>query len=62
MNIQLSNTSITSHDYHFFFIVGTIKIQSQDFASGTVDKESTANAGEMGSTPGPRRLHMPLSN
>ena len=29
-----------------------------DFPSGTVDKNPPASAGDMGSIPGPARLHM----
>ena len=33
-----------------------------DFSGGTVDKNPSANAGDMGSIPGPRRSYMLLSN
>ena len=33
-----------------------------DFPSGTVVKNPPANAGDMGSSPGPGRSHMPRSN
>ena len=34
----------------------------QDFPGGAVDKNLPANAGDMGSSPGPGRSHMPRSN
>ena len=33
-----------------------------DFPGGAVVKNPPANAGDMGSSPGPGRSHMPLSN
>ena len=33
-----------------------------DFPGGTVVKNLPANAGDMGSSPGPGRSHMPRSN
>ena len=33
-----------------------------DFPGGTVDRNPPANAGDMGSIPGPGRFHMPWSN
>ena len=33
-----------------------------DFPGGTVVKNPPANAGDMGSSPGPERFHMPRSN
>ena len=34
----------------------------RDFPGGTVDKNPPANAGDMGSSPGLGRSHMPQSN
>ena len=34
----------------------------QDFPGGAVVKNPPANAGDMGSSPGPGRSHMPRSN
>ena len=34
----------------------------RNFPGGTVDKNPPANAGNMGSIPGPGRFHMPWSN
>ena len=34
----------------------------QDFPGGAVVKNPPANAGDMGSSPGPGRSHMPQSN
>ena len=34
----------------------------QDFPGGRVDKNLSANAGDMGSVPGPGRFHMPLQS
>ena len=39
-----------------------IKKRSQGFPSGAVVKNPPANAGDMGSIPGPERSHMPRSN
>ena len=33
-----------------------------DFPGGTVDRNPPANAGDMGSIPGPGRLHTPWDN
>ena len=38
------------------------KINSRDFPGGAVVKNPPANAGDMGSSPGPGRSHMPWSN
>ena len=38
------------------------KISERDFPGGTVVKNPPANAGDMGSSPGPGRSHMPQSN
>ena len=38
------------------------KKQFRDFPGGTVVKNPPANAGDMGSIPGPGRSHMPRSN
>ena len=35
---------------------------SRDFPGGSVVKNPPANAGDMGSSPGPGRSHMPQSN
>ena len=53
---------------HIRWIVGLwsspawIQIPSQDFPDGAVVKNPPANAGHMGSSPGPGRSHMPRSN
>ena len=39
-----------------------IKKNEMGFPSGAVDKNLPANAGDMGSIPGPGRSHMPGSN
>ena len=39
-----------------------ITMWTEDFPGGTVDKNLPANAGDMGSIPGPGRFHMPRSN
>ena len=36
--------------------------QRRDFPGGTVVKNPPVNAGDTGSSPGPRRSHMPRSN
>ena len=38
------------------------KVRSRDFPGGTVVKNLSANAGYMGSSPGPGISHMPQSN
>ena len=38
------------------------KKKRTDFPGGTVVKNLPANAGDMGSSPGPGRSHMPRSN
>ena len=43
----------------FFLLRGT---KSWDFPCGAVVKNLPANAGDMGSSPGPGRSHMPRSN
>ena len=40
----------------------TIKMLLQDFPGGAVVKNTPANAGDTGSSPGPGRSHMPRSN
>ena len=40
----------------------THQIHLQDSLAGAVDKNSPANAGDMGSIPSPGRFHMPWSN
>ena len=39
-----------------------IKASAPDFSGGTVVKNLPANAGDMGSSPGPGRSHMLRSN
>ena len=38
------------------------ELQWEDFPGGAVVKNPPANAGDMGSSPGPGRSHMPWSN
>ena len=38
------------------------RFRSRDFPGGAVVKNPPANAGDMGSSPGPGRSHMPQSN
>ena len=45
---------------HICVLTGTqARRCSKDFPGGTVNKNPPANTGDMGSTPGPRRSHMP---
>ena len=37
-------------------------LETRDFPGGAVVKNLPANAGDMGSSPGPGRSHMPRSN
>ena len=39
-----------------------LRVESRDFPGGAVDKNPPANAGDMGSSPGPGRSHVPRSN
>ena len=39
-----------------------LRIALTDFPGGTMVKNLPANAGDMGSSPGPGRFHMPRSN
>ena len=41
---------------------GNSESQSRDFPGGTVVKNPPANAGDMGSSPGSGKSHMPWSN
>ena len=43
-------------------LVGTFKKYKEGFPGGTVVKNLPANAGDMGSSPGLGRSHMPRSN
>ena len=44
-------------------LLSSVKIyNSGDFPGGAVVKNSPATAGDMGSSPGPGRSHMPWSN
>ena len=44
------------------FLFQTSKYEGRDFPGGPVVKDPPANAGHTGSSPGPRRSHMPQSN
>ena len=48
---------LLSHDIEYI-----IRNVDQDFPGGAVVKNLPANAGDMGSIPGPGRSHMPWSN
>ena len=43
-------------------IIQYIEYRRLDFPGGAVVKNPPANAGDMGSSPGPGRSHMPRSN
>ena len=45
--------------YKFFAV---LKIEFENFSGGKVHRNPPANAGDMSSTPGPGRFHMPRSN
>ena len=50
---------------HEFYKISCVKLHKRllgEFPSGPVDKNLPANAGDMGSIPGPGRFHMPQSN
>ena len=42
--------------------INSIKVIEEDFPGGTADKNPLANAGDMGSIPGPGRFLMPQCN
>ena len=44
------------------YIKSFLKYHIKDFPGGAVVKNLPANAGDMGSSPGPGRSHMPQSN
>ena len=50
------------HEYTYHPDVTIIKILSWDFPGGAVVRNPPANAGDMGSIPGPGGSHMPWSN
>ena len=50
------------HHSQFWNIFITSKRNPGDFPGGTVVKNPPANAGDMGSSPGPGRSPMPRSN
>ena len=45
-----------------FIVLSELKIKNRGFPGGAVVKNPPANAGDMGSSPGPGRSHMPRSN
>ena len=46
----------------FYGITTKLKKAKRDFPGGTVAENPPANAGDMGSSPGPGRSHMPRSS
>ena len=52
----LQETHLRAKDTH------TLKVRGLGFPGGTVVKNPPANAGDMGSSPGQGRSHMPQSN
>ena len=59
-NERLSNKFKKQDDQNWVRI--RYKKRGEDFPGATVDKNLPANAGDMGSIPGPGRSHMPQSN
>ena len=57
-----SNKPIRSATEFLYRRDRTLKIVNKGFLGGTVVKNPPANAGDMGSSPGPGRSHMPQSN
>ena len=51
-----------SHDDSFEDSFALLKIVEEGFPGGAVVKNSPANAGDTGSSPGPGRSHMPQGN
>ena len=53
----------TTVRYHLTLVrMAIIKISRGDFSGGTVVKNLPANAGDMGSSPGPGRSYMPQNH
>ena len=48
--------------YHMTSLICGIQNMVQDFPGGAVVKNPPANAEDTGSSPGPRRFHMPWNN
>ena len=45
-----------------YLTLNVFKIKSVEFSGDTVDKHPSTNAGDVGSIPGPGRVHVPRSN
>ena len=50
-----------SGEHRHCFFAYSKRVNSQDFPGGAVDASPPANAGDMGSIPGPGRFHMARS-
>ena len=58
MCIRLSLCNVLTYLKNNFFCIKILK----DFPGGTVDRNALANAGNIGSVPGPGRFHIPWGN
>ena len=63
-NIWIKQKSLTGMicQLNITLVYPTFKNKFEDFPGGAVVKNPPANAGDMGSSPGPGRFHMPRSN
>ena len=58
---QMASSFNSAHNY-LLFLTLLKNNASRDFPGGAVVKNPPASAGDMGSSPGPGRSHMPRSN
>ena len=56
------SVNIGTHILSVFILQPQLNRRIQDFPGGPVVKNPPAKAGDMGSIPGPGRLHMPRGN
>ena len=59
---QCYTTHTHTHTHTFLLENPLLKHLQLDFLGGTVVKNPPASAGDMGSSPGPGKSHMPQSN
>lgn len=61
-NLQTTGVSYIEISYFYSLLLSSLTAAFQDFPGGTADRNPLANAGDMGSIPGPGGFHMPRSN
>ena len=61
LSFSICKVRIRIHTIHHLMYL-RISVRCKGFRSGSVIKNTPANAGDMGSIPGPGRSHMPRSN